>query len=52
MTPDQLAVSLVGVGVVILLAGFFFGPKQARRAVLRGGFQEIEVTVKGRGGTL
>ena len=42
--------------VVVILAAavltgglwwFFFGPKRARRAELRGGTQEIQVTVKG-----
>ena len=36
----------------LVLAGFltwlFFGPKQARRAALVDGVQEVDVTVKGR----
>ena len=36
-------------GVVLagFLAWFFFGPKQARRAALVDGVQEVRVTVKG-----
>ncbi len=36
------AVALIG-----FLAWYFFGPKQASRAVLRGGVQEVEITVRG-----
>ena len=40
----------VVVGAVVSIVGlayFFFGPKQSRRAEIRGGVQEIAVTVKG-----
>ena len=40
----------VVVGAVVSIAGlayFFFGPKQSRRAEIRGGVQQIAVTVKG-----
>ena len=47
MSIDEILVSTGAAAVVALLAWFFFGPKQARRAELRGGVQEIEVTVKG-----
>jgi Cu+-exporting ATPase len=46
----ELAEILVTVGGLLLaavLAWFFFGPKEARRAELRGDVQEIEITVKG-----
>jgi Cu+-exporting ATPase len=41
---------LVVAAAVVALAGlgwFFFGPRQARTAVLAGGVQRLEVTVKG-----
>jgi Cu+-exporting ATPase len=41
---------LVTVGGVVLIGGlayYFFGPKQASRAEVRGGLQEVEITVKG-----
>ena len=41
---------LVTVGGLVLIAGltyFFFGPRQARRAEVRGGVQAIQITVKG-----
>ncbi len=47
MSVAELIVTLGGFAGIGLLAWFFFGPKQARRAELRGGVQEIEVTVKG-----
>ncbi len=47
MSIDEILVSTGAAVLVALLAWFFFGPKQARRAELRGGVQEIEVTVKG-----
>ncbi len=42
-----MAVTLGGLGVIGFLAWFFFGPKQARAAQVKGNVQEIEVTVKG-----
>ena len=39
----------VAVGAVVSIGGlayFFFGPKQSRRAEIRGGVQQIAVTVK------
>jgi Cu+-exporting ATPase len=47
MTWTELLVSGLGVALIALLSWFFFGPKQARRAELRGGMQEVEITVKG-----
>ena len=47
MSADGFAVVLVAAALIAGLAWFFFGPKAAKRAVLRGGVQEIEVTVKG-----
>lgn len=47
MTGIELAVSLGGVALIAVLAWFFFGPREARRAEVRGGVQQVEVTVKG-----
>ena len=47
MTGTEILVTGLGVAVIGLLGWFFFGPKQARRAELRGGMQEVEITVKG-----
>jgi Cu+-exporting ATPase len=47
MSVDEILVTAGAAGIIALLAWFFFGPKQARRAELRGGVQEVEVTVKG-----
>jgi len=47
MGLGEILVTAGGAGVIAFLAWFFFGPKQARRAELRGGVQEVEVTVKG-----
>jgi Cu+-exporting ATPase len=44
---DEILVTLGGLGTIAFLAWYFFGPKQARQAELRGGAQEIEITVKG-----
>ena len=46
MTPEVL-VTLGGAVFIAALAWFFFGPKEARQAELRGDTQEIEVVVKG-----
>src|SRR3546814_13597703 len=45
-SDDLLA---VGIGAVVtgLLLWFFFGPKRAKTTELRGGVQEVEVTVRG-----
>jgi len=47
MTGTEILVTGLGVALIALLSWFFFGPKQARRAELRGGMQEVEITVKG-----
>ena len=46
MSAD-LGVVLGAVASIVGLAYFFFGPKQGRRAEIRGGVQQIAVTVKG-----
>ena len=43
----EIAVTVGGLLLAAALAWFFFGPKEARRATLRGNVQEVEVTVKG-----
>ncbi len=47
MTGMEIAVTTGGVVLIAGLGLFFFGPKQARRAEVRGGVQEVEITVKG-----
>ena len=47
MTGTEIVVSAGGVALVAVLGWFFFGPKQARRAEVRGGVQQVEITVKG-----
>ncbi|MGH2596158.1 MAG: heavy metal translocating P-type ATPase [Actinomycetota bacterium] len=47
MTGMEIAVTTGGVVLIAALVWFFFGPKQARRAEMRGGVQEVEITVKG-----
>ncbi len=47
MPLAEIAVTLVGLGMIAFLAWFFFGPKQAQAARVKGNIQEIEVTVKG-----
>ncbi len=47
MDVGQVAVTLGGLCVMGLLAWYFFGPKQSRRARITGNVQEIVVTVKG-----
>src|SRR6516164_4338327 len=46
MSADILVV-LGAVVSIVGLAYFFFGPKQSRRAEIRGGVQQIAITVKG-----
>ena len=43
----ELLVSVGGVLLIAALAWFFFGPRRAGGARLRGGLQEVEITVKG-----
>ncbi|HSJ51967.1 MAG TPA: heavy metal translocating P-type ATPase [Actinomycetota bacterium] len=47
MTGTEIVVVLGGVGLIAGLSYFFFGPRQASRAMVQGGVQEIEITVKG-----
>jgi P-type Cu+ transporter len=47
MTGTEILVTGLGVALIALLSWFFFGPKQGRRAELRGGMQEVVITVKG-----
>jgi Cu+-exporting ATPase len=47
MSGQEIAVTLGGIVLIAVLAWFFFGPKKARQAEIRGGFQEIKITVKG-----
>jgi len=47
VTGTEIVVSIGGVALVAVLGWFFFGPKQARRAEVRGGVQQVEITVKG-----
>ncbi|NIS81804.1 MAG: HAD-IC family P-type ATPase, partial [Anaerolineales bacterium] len=47
MTVVEIAVTFGGLGAIAFLAWFFFGPKQAQVARVKGNIQEIEVTVKG-----
>ena len=47
MTGTEILVTAGGVALIAALAWFFFGPKQARRAEVRGGVQEVEINVKG-----
>ncbi len=46
MTMAEIAVALGGVGAIAFLSWFFFGPRQAKAAQVKGNVQEIEVTVK------
>ena len=43
----EIAVTLGGLGAIVFLAWFFFGPKKAREAEVKGNVQEIRITVKG-----
>src|SRR5512144_2704653 len=47
MTFGDVVAIAAGVLVAGLLWLFFFGPKRSQRAELRGGVQEVEVTVRG-----
>jgi Cu+-exporting ATPase len=45
--PDEIAVTVAGLGLIAGLVWFFFGPKRAGEAAMRGEVQEVELTVKG-----
>ena len=47
MSVLDIGVTVSGLVVILFLAWFFFGPKKARQAELKGDVQEIQVTVKG-----
>ncbi|GAA3246030.1 HAD-IC family P-type ATPase [Streptomyces labedae] len=47
MNVDQILVLAGAGGLIALLAWFFFGPRKTQLAELRGGTQEIGITVKG-----
>ena len=47
MGVAEVAVLIGSIAVAGFLWWFFFGPKQARRAQLQGGVQEVTVVVKG-----
>ena len=47
MTGLEIGVTLGGLGLIAFLAWFFFGPKKAREAEVKGGVQEIKIAVKG-----
>ncbi|MFQ5865637.1 MAG: heavy metal translocating P-type ATPase [bacterium] len=47
MPIAEIAVTLGGVGAIAFLAWFFFGPRQAQAAQVKGNIQEIQITVKG-----
>jgi Cu+-exporting ATPase len=47
MIGTEILVTGFGLALIGLLSWFFFGPKQGRRAELRGGIQEVEITVRG-----
>lgn len=47
MNPADALVIAAALALSAFLAWFFFGPKQARGAELRGGVQEVEVEVRG-----
>ena len=47
MDLSEILVTGGGLLLAAALAWFFFGPKEAQRAEMRGGVQEIAITVKG-----
>src|SRR2546428_192349 len=47
MTGSEILVTGGGVALIGVLALYFFGPKEARRAGVRGGVQEVQIDVKG-----
>ncbi len=47
MSVVEIAVTLGGLGVIGFLAWFFFGPRQAQAARVKGNVQEIVVTRQG-----
>jgi Cu+-exporting ATPase len=47
MTGTEILVTAGGLALIGALAVFFFGPKHASSAQVRGGVQEVDITVKG-----
>ncbi len=47
MTGLEVAVTLGGSSLIAGLAYYFFGPKKAEEAEVKGGLQEVRITVKG-----
>ena len=47
MSEVEIGVTLGGIVAIVILAWFFFGPKKAKEAEVKGGVQEVRVTVKG-----
>ena len=47
MSVIEIGVTVSGFVVILLLAWFFFGPKKAKDAEVKGGVQEVRITVKG-----
>ncbi len=47
MSALDIGVTLGGIGAIVFLAWFFFGPKKARQAEVKGNVQDIRITVKG-----
>ena len=47
MSVLDIGVALIGIVAIVVLAWFFFGPKKARQAEVKGNVQEIRITVKG-----
>ena len=47
MSVTEISVTIGGILLIAILAWYFFGPKKARDAEVRGDVQEIKITVKG-----
>jgi len=47
MSVIDIGVTVGGFVAILLLAWFFFGPKKAKYAEVKGGIQEVRITVKG-----
>ena len=47
MSVIDIGVTVSGFVAVVVLAWFFFGPKKSKEAEVKGGVQEVRITVKG-----
>ena len=47
MSVIDIGVTVSGFAAILFLVWFFFGPKKARQAEVKGNVQEIQITVKG-----